>query len=194
MCLFIGLTGAKAFLNSRLLCWLSLFCIILYAHKVEKQKLLFWEETRYSFPDYLKYTFLLVGVLLLSLIMVSFVFYALKLPRESSELNKILKLLDKNPVLLVFTCLTAGIVEELIFRGYLLPRLELLFKHKYASIIISSLLFGFLHYGYGTLINVIGAAVIGLVFALHYHKYRNIKMVILVHCAWDLVLLFLKTR
>jgi membrane protease YdiL (CAAX protease family) len=30
----------------------------------------------------------------------------------------------------VFTCLTAGITEEIIFRGYLLPRLEILLKIK----------------------------------------------------------------
>jgi membrane protease YdiL (CAAX protease family) len=40
----------------------------------------------------------------------------------------LVQVLKKNRLLLVFTCLTAGITEEIIFRGYLLPRLEILLK------------------------------------------------------------------
>jgi membrane protease YdiL (CAAX protease family) len=40
----------------------------------------------------------------------------------------LVQVLKKNRLLLVFTCLTAGITEEIIFRG--LPRLEILLKIK----------------------------------------------------------------
>jgi membrane protease YdiL (CAAX protease family) len=46
---------------------------------------------------------------------------------------KVLVQVLKNRLLLVFTCLTAGITEEIIFRGYLLPRLEILLKIKFIS-------------------------------------------------------------
>jgi membrane protease YdiL (CAAX protease family) len=52
---------------------------------------------------------------------------------------KVLVQVLKKKLLLVFTCLTAGITEEIIFRGYLLPRLEILLKNKNLSVIISSL-------------------------------------------------------
>jgi membrane protease YdiL (CAAX protease family) len=52
----------------------------------------------------------------------------------------LVQVLKKIRLLLVFTCLTAGITEEIIFRGYLLPRLEIL-KNKNLSVIISSLFF-----------------------------------------------------
>jgi membrane protease YdiL (CAAX protease family) len=37
---------------------------------------------------------------------------------------KVLVQVLKKTLLLVFTCLTAGITEEIIFRGYLLPILK----------------------------------------------------------------------
>ena len=61
--------------------------------------------------------------------------------------------------------LITGFTEELAIRGYLLPRLELIFNNSWTAILISSVLFGLLHFGYGTIINVIGPFFIGLVFA-----------------------------
>ena len=93
--------------------------------------------------------------------------------------------MKNNYPLLIFTCLTAGITEELVFRGYLMPRLQLFFKNNYASIVISSLLFGLMHVGYGTIFQVVGSMMIGLVFAIHYQKFRNIKILIFCHFFWD---------
>ncbi len=194
MCHLFGLTGKVAFLNSRILFWLCLALLFVYARKIEKQKLLLWTENSYGFNGYLKYTTLLLLTLLGSMLLFSIIFAVLKLPRESSELEKIIRFFDGNLFLIITTCITAGVVEELIFRGYLVPRLELLFKNRYLAIVISSVLFGLLHFGYGTLLNVIGPFVIGLVLAQHYYTYRNIKMIIFVHFLWDFMLLMLKTK
>ncbi|MES2763763.1 MAG: type II CAAX endopeptidase family protein [Bacteroidota bacterium] len=194
MCYLFGLTGKAAFLNSRLLFWICLILLCFYVRKIEKQKLLLWAENEYSFTGYLKYTAILVFTLLGSVILFSIVFHVLNLPRDSSELEKLMKLFRGNLFLIITTCITAGVVEELIFRGYLLPRLEFLLKNKYLVIIISSVLFGLLHFGYGTLLNVVGPFIIGLVFAHHYYQYRNIKMIIAVHFLWDFILLMLKTN
>lgn len=98
-----------------------------------------------------------------------------------------------NIPLILFTSITAGITEELLFRGYLIPRLEIIVKKTYLSILISSILFGLIHYSYDTLIQVIGPFSIGLVLALHYQKYRNIKILIICHFLWDLMSILIKT-
>jgi hypothetical protein len=88
-------------------------------------------------------------------------------------------------MLLLFTCLTAGITEELIFRGYLLPRLEILFKNKWAAIIISALLFGLAHGGYGDLSKMLVPFIIGFIFAFYYTRYRSLTVLIICHFLID---------
>jgi hypothetical protein len=89
---------------------------------------------------------------------------------------------------------TAGVTEELIFRVYLLQRLELLLKNSYLAIFISTVLFALLHISYGTISNVTGPFIIGLVFAIHYWKYRNIKFIIIFHFIWDLLTFYFLFR
>jgi membrane protease YdiL (CAAX protease family) len=111
---------------------------------------------------------------------------------ESEKLNNLIAIFREHHLLLVFTALTAGITEELMFRAYLIPKLQILFKSAYAPPILSSVFFGFLHVGYGTALNVAGPMVIGLVFGFHYMKYRNIKILMIAHFLWDYGLLLLK--
>ena len=107
-------------------------------------------------------------------------------------LDELMKIFRNDPFLMVFTCVTAGFVEELLFRGYLLPRLALLFNNSLVAVIVSSVLFGLMHFGYGTVINMVGPFIIGLVFAIYYWKFRNIKVLIFCHFTWDLMALLLK--
>lgn len=190
----IGISNEILFYISRFAIWIALLLLFLFALKIEKQPFLLWGETEYSFSFFIKAflkTFLKV---FLAVYITSLLIMLLKITGESAVLNRALALFKKSYLLLFFTCVTAGVTEELIFRGYLLPRLELILKNKIAAIVVSSILFGFLHIGYGTLLNVIGPTVIGLVFAIQYDKYRNIKILILCHFLWDLFLLMAKTR
>jgi membrane protease YdiL (CAAX protease family) len=115
--------------------------------------------------------------------------------KESSVvLQRMINFFRENKFLMVYTALTAGVTEELIFRGYLLPRLEMLLKNSYLAILISSLIFGLAHYGYGTIQNMLDPFVIGLVLATYYWRYRNIKVTIIFHFLWDLVGLILSIR
>jgi membrane protease YdiL (CAAX protease family) len=96
--------------------------------------------------------------------------------------------------LIFFICLTAGVTEELIFRGYVMTRLSLLFKNDYAAIIVSALGFSALHYGYKSLHELIFAFLIGIVFGIYYQKYRNIKVLIAAHFLIDLINMELLTH
>ncbi|WP_084157358.1 CPBP family intramembrane glutamic endopeptidase [Flavobacterium denitrificans] len=189
----LGIDNETQFYISRFAIWISLLLLYLYAIKIEKQPFLLWKETNYTFSEFAKALFITFVKLFLAVYITGLLIMLFKITAESAVLQKALALFKKSYFLLFFTCVTAGITEELIFRGYLLPRLELLFKNKIPAIIISSILFGLLHIGDGTLLNVIGPIVIGLVFAIQYEKYRNIKILIICHFLWDLFLLMAKT-
>ena len=88
-------------------------------------------------------------------------------------------------LLMIFACLTAGVVEEYIFRGYLMPRLEILFKHGWLVVILSSVLFGIAHVSSLSLIGVIVPILIGFVFSFHYYKYKNLLVLIIAHFIID---------
>ncbi len=176
---------------SRMLFWISLMLIWFYAIKFEKQKLLIWEEKKYNLGFYLIAIGSIFAVLFFGVTFIQTAFKLLGLQERSTVLLKMMQLLKGHYGLIFFTSLTAGVVEELIFRGYLQPRLTILFKNSTVAIVVSCLLFGLLHYQYGTIINMIGPFFIGFVFAYFYSKFRNIKIVILCHFIWDLLLLLI---
>ncbi|MEO7978157.1 type II CAAX endopeptidase family protein [Flavobacterium sp.] len=188
-----GFTGEIKFFISRICIWFSLLLLFLYNYKIEKLPFLLWTEKQYSFSPFVIAVFETFLKLFIAVIIVGSIILLFKIKVESVVLNKALALFKNNYFLLFFTCVTAGITEELFFRGYLLPRLAIVLKNTKLAIVLSSLLFGLMHYGYGTLFQMIGPAVIGLVLAFQYQKYQNIKMVILCHFLWDLLLLSIKT-
>ena len=189
----LGIDYKTAFLLSRLIIWSCLLLTFLYAMYLEKQPFLLWKEKKYSFSFYLKSIVITMLVLIAVLFVVSIILQALYSNLESKKMNEIIQFFKNNTPLILFTSITAGITEELLFRGYLIPRLEIIVKNTYLSILISSILFGLIHYSYGTLIQVIGPFSIGLVLDLHYQKYRNIKIAIICHFLWDLMSIVVKT-
>lgn len=188
-----NLTKQITFSISRLAIWVCLFLMYMYSFKIERQPFLLWTEEKYSLTFFLKSVVKMMLSLFLVMLVVYFIFKIADSNIDSKKINEIMKLFKNNIFLILFTSITAGVTEELIFRGYLIPRLEILLKNTPAAILISSILFGLIHYSYGTLIQIIGPIFIGLVFALHYKKYKNIKILIMCHFLWDLLVLLNKT-
>jgi len=175
-------------LISRLLFWLYVLAVWLYAFKIERQPILLWSEKEYN-----------IGTNALSVVLV-----LLGIIAGSAVINICIKLLHLTPSSVViktfanipgwlklFTVITAAVGEELIFRGYLIPRLQLYFKSIWTPIIISALLFGLAHASYGTLSNTLGPLYIGLIFGWYYQKYNNIKVLMICHFIIDFVALLL---
>lgn len=187
----LGLTHANAtvLFISRLVYWLCLLIICIYSIKIEKQPLLIWEEKNYKFGVYLIMVLAILLILFMGSGIIGVLLQVTKVNNKSVKMGEMIAILRGSFSLLIFTALTAGVVEELIFRGYLLPRLQIIFKKPFMAIILSSLLFGMVHIGYGTILQVIGPIFIGLVFAIYYSKYRNIKVLILCHFLWDFIAL-----
>jgi membrane protease YdiL (CAAX protease family) len=176
----------------RIFFWICLVLIFFYALLIEKQKFLLLEEQEYELWIYLVSVLAIYAALFAGLFFISKTLIALKYNMESEALKRMLVIFRAHKFLMVFTAITAGFVEELTFRGYLMPRLAILFKSPVWAILVSSVLFGLMHLGYGTLIQILAPFFIGLVFAFYYWEFRNIKVLIFCHCAWDLLAMFLK--
>jgi len=175
---------------SRLLYWFCLGLILLYITKVEKQHLLLWQEKKYSVMVYVLSVIAVIAAIFIGIVLFQLLVMLVKGKEQSATMAQLIALLKTNMPLLFFTVITAGVTEEFIFRGYIQPRLQLLFKSPFLAIFISSLLFGLMHYKYGTIMQVAGPFVIGLVFSIYYWKFRNIKVIIFCHALWDLLAIF----
>ena len=191
----LNIDKETTFWIGRIAIWICLILVLLYANQIENQKFLLWNEQQLSIFEYVKSFFKIIASIIIGALLIRLLLYLLGGNiEENPKLKEIVAVLKTNYPLLIFTCLTAGITEELVFRGYLMPRLQLFFKNNYASIAISSLLFGLMHIGYGTIFQIIGPMMIGLVFAIHYQRFRNIKILIFCHFFWDFMSLMVASN
>ncbi len=80
-------------------------------------------------------------------------------------------------------CMTAGVAEEIIYRGYLLPLLEQ-YVGSYLAVAISSVAFGLAHL-YQNAIGVIKTAITGLIFCLLVIIFDSLLLAIACHFIID---------
>ena len=177
-----SLSMQTRFTITRLALWLCFAVIYVYVLNKEKQPLLLWTENRYSIGFSILSVFAILMVILIGAIIIALPF---KLWGTLKVSNAMLLMLKFSIPVKLFGIFTAGLLEELIFRGYMIPRLSLFFKGKHLPVIISSVIFSLGHTGYGTVINVLIPLLIGLVFGYHYQKYRNLKILIICHLLID---------
>ena len=78
------------------------------------------------------------------------------------------------------SCSAIGFGEELLFRGYLIPRLERLIGSKWKSIGVTALLFAFWH-AYQGVYGVAGAAVWGFSFGILFCGFRRLWPLAMAH-------------
>ena len=175
------------FWATRIYFWLVVAAMAFYALKAEKQTFLLYEEKKYLFGKALSMAFIMVVVIIFGMAVLNFILKSFGLSQEPSQETKaIYSLFKDNYLLLIFTCITAGVTEELLFRGYLHTRLEKLFGNAGVGILISATVFGIMHVSWNNIFQIIGTFWMGLVLAFFYYKYRNIKILILLHIFYDL--------
>lgn len=80
-----------------------------------------------------------------------------------------------------------ALMEEIIFRGYFYYKLLEITNHKWFAILVSSLLFGFMHIWGGGIVQVIMTAVIGAILCLFREKIPKctILSLVVVHGLYD---------
>ncbi len=91
--------------------------------------------------------------------------------------GQVAEVIKKQGAVALFLAVTFGpLAEELLFRGLL--------SRKY-GILASSVAFGLAHYFYGSVIEVVGAVAIGILFAWYVRRTDNIIAPVFAHCAYN---------
>lgn len=73
-----------------------------------------------------------------------------------------------------------GLVEELIFRSILQTRLEKALSVREA-LLITSLLFGLMHSGYGTLYEILYTGFVGFIIGVIFYKTKSLPFIVVLH-------------
>ncbi|WP_415327570.1 lysostaphin resistance A-like protein [Chryseobacterium sp. MMS23-Vi53] len=185
----LGITDitAEKFFYTRIVFWFVLIITFLYSLFIEKNSLLLWKDKKYSFGFYIVAISALYFICSFGGAFLNVLIKILTQEKFSEKLVQLSSIFKNNYLLIIFTCLTAGVVEELLMRGYMQPRIEKIYNNQYFGIIISAILFGILHSTYGTIGQVVVPFFIGVVFAVFYKIYSNIKILILCHFIYDFV-------
>ncbi|MGU8485157.1 CPBP family intramembrane glutamic endopeptidase [Clostridium perfringens] len=84
----------------------------------------------------------------------------------------------------IVTVIIAPILEEVVYRGYILGNLLKVYNKPIIPIVISALAFGLIHLGTQSSIN---GFIFGLVSGYIYYKYSNLKYNVLLHSSINLV-------
>ncbi|WP_336963452.1 type II CAAX endopeptidase family protein [Chryseobacterium contaminans] len=188
------ITGAKTitgntFSISRIAIWVVLLITFLYSLFIEKGPFLLKIEKKYSTAFNIKAVVILYLVCVFGGAVLNGLIQFFIHKEDGSKILQFTSLFKNDYFLIIFTCLTAGAVEELLMRGFIQPRIEKIYNSPLAGILVSAALFGILHSTYGTIGQVIVPFFIGVVFAMFYKKYSNIKILIACHFMIDFVTL-----
>lgn len=182
---YFGISVESRFWSSRIEFWVVLLIVFLYATRIEKKPFLIWKERKGKLLFYIASILIILIVIAVFLPGVSFILKRMGVVSNDKALIEMINALCNNFALLIFTCLTAAFTEEFLFRGYLLPRFEILFGKKWISILLSSLLFGLAHVGYGDMERMLFPFIIGIIFSIYYYKYRSLTVLIICHFVMD---------
>lgn len=117
-------------------------------------------------------------------------FFHLTVPKEVAL---ILPRTNTERLFWIILSITAGICEEIGFRGYVLTKLNLFLNNWYLTIAISSLSFGVGHF-YQGVGGIILTGIYGLLFCLLFIWRKSLIPGILAHFLQDLIALFALSR
>lgn len=108
-----------------------------------------------------------------------FILGILSLTLGFNDQNKISEKIADLPIyILVFAIFFAPLSEELFFRAFLVPRIGVLF---------SAFVFGLVHLAYGSVIEVVGVTLVGIILALVFKTSKSITPCILTHMIYNLL-------
>ncbi|MCR4334915.1 MAG: CPBP family intramembrane metalloprotease [archaeon] len=116
--------------------------------------------------------------LLIYSFLLSFLFFIIGLNDLQGVQDGINSIVGLSPLLLVYFFLVRVFLEEFFFRAFLVPR---------AGVVISSVLFGITHYGYGSIGEIVGAVFLGMVLAIAYKQHGRILPNYVGHLLYNLV-------
>jgi len=178
---------ADLFFYNRLSLWLVLGMVLMYNFFIENRSFFVWEDRKYPLIFYIGAVIGLYAVCAFGGAILNAIIMFLFKEKISDKILQLSSLFKNNYFLIFFTCITAGVIEELLMRAYIQPRIEKIYNSPILGVLGSAFLFGILHSSYGTVGQVAVPFYIGIIFALFYKKYSNIKILIICHCMYDFI-------
>lgn len=163
--------------------WVIVLVMLAYSHFVERGPLLVWPE------GWRGWRFHVMSLLALfaATIVLGIVNKQLGGAPDAGSAAKDAGYWDERPWLFIFMGLTAGGTEEILFRGYVQPRLNVLLKSPWLAIVGSALLFALAHFTNSGPTKMLFLFLFGSVFGFHYYRYRNLLALIIAHVLVDVV-------
>lgn len=168
----------------RFIYWAEVVFLWWYATQLEKQPLLIWKERQSGIKFILLWTVLLL-LLMVATGLLSNITILLGYHQNKYLLHQISQFITGRYFLIGFISITAGVTEEIIFRGYILTRLSLLFDNQYIPIVFAALLFSVMHYTYHSAYEFIFTFLSGMIMGVYYKKYGNLKPLVIAHFLID---------
>lgn len=98
------------------------------------------------------------------------------------ETNYLIPDLSVIPLLILTLVMVflAGLVEEIIFRSILQNRLEVFIGSR-GGIIVTSILFGLMHSGYGNIIEIFYTFLVGFIIGYMFYRTRSLPLVVMIN-------------
>ncbi len=110
--------------------------------------------------------------------LLSFLFFVIGLNDFQGVQEGIQRIVELSPFLLVYFFLVRVFLEEYFFRAFLVPRV---------GVVVSSVLFGITHYGYGSVGEIVGATFLGMILAIAYKQHGRILPNYIGHLLYNLI-------
>jgi membrane protease YdiL (CAAX protease family) len=106
--------------------------------------------------------------------------------QEARFLEQLLPKTGKEKVVFVGLSLSAGVGEELAYRGFLVPALAMTFGSVWGAALLSSLVFGVLH-AYQGWLGIVRTALLGMVLATSFVVTGSLWPAIITHALLDVL-------
>ncbi|HAX69031.1 MAG TPA: type II CAAX endopeptidase family protein [Anaerolineales bacterium] len=169
--------------------WVLALGMLFFTQSIEKLSLttIGWK------PLSLKSIFTAMGLgILLSLLVPIFTLAVSKVfpPSDTGSITQVTS--NFSWWILLLSVLTAGITEEILFRGYALERLYEITSNKWVSGLISLIFFVAIHSAGWNIAHVVGVVIpLGIILTGLYFWQRNLSFMMIVHVVIDLPLVFI---
>lgn len=170
-----------------------LYVVICYRFlKIMCNKYLKSDMNDYYIPKFkLNLKWIIVGIILPLLVVGTYLLLPGTFHKSNLNTTEVLNLLS---VGIIFTGISAGIVEEMVFRGMIMGAIEKRYNKKIA-ILIPSMLFGFVHtigmdFDISSCLQVLVAGTfVGIMFSLIASEEKSIWNSAIVHIFWNIIII-----
>ncbi|WP_158557103.1 CPBP family intramembrane glutamic endopeptidase [Mucilaginibacter conchicola] len=178
---------SKRLLVHEAIMWGTATFAILYAFIAERLPL-FNDEKKHDANFYLSWILGLFVAGIGANFLANLICGIFRIPFDAKAQHEVMILVTSNNWIMLLCAVTAGVTEEIIFRGYLLEKFHQLFNDDKLAIGLSAALFAFGHSGYHSLRTMVYTFIFGCLLGLHYRHYKSITVLILAHAFFDLVI------